>query len=85
MAHVWHSEGPEDIALRLKTNLVCGLTVIEAQERLQKLGLNALVKQKQSSPLKIFFQQFNSLVIWVLLVPFSFRLRLMKKSMPMQF
>lgn len=68
MAYVWHSERPENIATHLDTNLVRGLTHIEAQNRLQKSGLNMLTKQKISSPLKIFLQQLNSLVIWVLLV-----------------
>lgn len=67
MAYAWHSERAQDIVARLDTNLIRGLSEIEVQARLQRSGLNILAKQKKSSPFKIFFQQFNSLVIWVLL------------------
>lgn len=67
MAYASHSERTQDIVARLDTNLIRGLSEIEAKDRLQRSGLNVLAKQIKSSPIKIFFQQFNSLVIWVLL------------------
>ncbi|MCY6959625.1 calcium-translocating P-type ATPase, SERCA-type [Clostridium brassicae] len=44
-----------------------GLTTDEANRRLQQYGLNTLKKKKKISPIKIFFEQFNDFIIWVLL------------------
>jgi Ca2+-transporting ATPase len=60
-------ETAQDIAADLKSHLSYGLTEVEAQNRLKKIGLNLLVKPRKSSPLIIFFRQLNSLVTWVLL------------------
>lgn len=67
MTGFWHKEAPQNVAVMLMTNLLSGLTAAEAQHRLNKFGLTTLNKQKKSSAFKIFHQQFNSLVIWVLL------------------
>ena len=45
-----------------------GLTEGEASRRLEKYGLNELVKAKRVSPLKIFISQFNNFLVWILLV-----------------
>ena len=63
----WHMELPQDMALRLKTDLSKGLSQTEVKRRQNEFGLNIIAKQKQSSVLKIFLQQLNSLVVWVLL------------------
>lgn len=67
MKNSWHTEMPQVIADDLSTNLSQGLTEADAQDRLKKFGPNLLIKQKKISPLVIFFQQLNNLVIWVLL------------------
>ncbi|MFH1212358.1 MAG: calcium-translocating P-type ATPase, SERCA-type [Candidatus Woesearchaeota archaeon] len=51
-------------------NLACseqGLSEAEAKERLQRHGFNELKREKKTSKLKIFFSQFNSFIIYILL------------------
>ncbi|MCY6483707.1 calcium-translocating P-type ATPase, PMCA-type [Clostridium aestuarii] len=48
-------------------DLMRGLTNDEANKRLQKYGLNALKKKKKISSFKIFLDQFNDFIIWVLI------------------
>ena len=67
MAEFWHKEAPQNIAVTLRTDLLSGLTEAEAHHRLNEFGLNVLTRQKKSSAINILLQQFNSLVIWVLL------------------
>ncbi|KEH96929.1 calcium-translocating P-type ATPase, PMCA-type [Clostridium massiliodielmoense] len=45
-----------------------GLTSSEAEKRIKKYGLNVLEKKKKVSPIKIFLEQFNDFIIWVLLI-----------------
>ncbi len=52
----------------LKTNLESGLTRRQAEERLLKYGLNLLPDQKLDSWFSIFFRQFKSPLIYVLLI-----------------
>jgi P-type Ca2+ transporter type 2C len=49
-------------------NMMRGLTNEEAEKRLKEYGLNTLKKKKKISPIKIFLEQFNDFIIWVLLV-----------------
>jgi Ca2+-transporting ATPase len=44
-----------------------GLTSKEAQLRLEKHGYNEIIKKKKISPFKIFLEQFNDFIIWILL------------------
>lgn len=67
MAELWFEKTVEDIASRFKTDLTLGLTEAKAAQRLKDVGLNLLSKQKKTSPLVIFSQQFSSVVTWVLL------------------
>lgn len=67
MTYPWYKQTPQDIAARFDSNVSFGLTRLEAQTRLEEHGLNALTQEKRTSPFKIFLQQFNSMVIWVLL------------------
>lgn len=48
-------------------NLMRGLTDDEAEKRLREYGPNILKKKKQISPLKIFLEQFNDFITWVLI------------------
>jgi len=44
-----------------------GLSQSEAEERLKKYGLNEIKEGKKISPLKIFIEQFNNIVVWILI------------------
>lgn len=50
-----------------KTNIM-GLTEEEATERLKKYGLNQLEQRKKESKIKIFFRQFNDLMVILLII-----------------
>ncbi len=67
MAKLWHEKTLQNIASQFKTDFALGLTETEAEQRLKKTGPNLLSKQKKASALIIFFQQFSSVVTWVLL------------------
>jgi Ca2+-transporting ATPase len=45
-----------------------GLTQEEAQRRLQEFGTNELMKEKRTSPIKMFFEQFTDILIVILLI-----------------
>jgi len=63
----WHDRSPAEIAAELGTDPTKGLTADEAKSRLQRDGRNELRRRKSVSALTIFFRQFSSLVIWVLI------------------
>lgn len=44
-----------------------GLKSKEAEDKLKKYGLNQIKSNKRISPIKIFLEQFNDFIIWVLL------------------
>ena len=44
-----------------------GISEKEADERLKQYGLNEIKEEKRISPLKIFIEQFNSVVVWILI------------------
>jgi Ca2+-transporting ATPase len=48
-------------------NLMRGLSLDEVDKRLKQYGLNILEKKKKISSIKIFIEQFNDFIIWVLL------------------
>lgn len=48
-----------------------GLSQVEAQERLNRYGLNELRKERKSSPVKMFLQQFADVLIIILLAAIS--------------
>jgi len=65
-AHNWHSESIDSIFRTLNSSET-GLRRSDAAHRLQKSGLNQLVKEKEFSKLRLFAGQFNSFIIWILL------------------
>ncbi|OGZ38593.1 MAG: hypothetical protein A3E90_01410 [Candidatus Portnoybacteria bacterium RIFCSPHIGHO2_12_FULL_40_11] len=67
MLKPWHSFSVEKIFKELKTQKE-GLTQEEAQKRLQKFGLNKLPHEKPSSGLRLFLRQFESPLIYILLL-----------------
>lgn len=48
-------------------NIKMGLTEFEANRRLKKFGPNRINSGKTISPIKIFLEQFNDFIIWVLI------------------
>lgn len=63
----FHSMNIEDVMKALQSS-VKGLDDSEARARLEKYGPNELRREKQTSPLKIFAEQFKELLIVILLV-----------------
>lgn len=56
----------EDILKELSTS-ADGLTAEEARVRLEKYGLNELVEKKGKSKIKLFLEQFNSFIVYILI------------------
>ncbi len=48
-------------------NMMRGLTNDEVERKLREYGNNVLQRKKKISPLKIFMEQFNDFIIWVLI------------------
>ncbi len=63
---LWHTVSVDDVLGQLGTSAK-GLSVQESSQRLAADGLNELKEGKRISPLKIFFNQFKSLIIWILI------------------
>ena len=63
----FHNLKIKDIERALKTT-IGGLTHEEAEFRLQHYGLNELNEKKKTSPFKVLLQQFNNIVIWILVI-----------------
>jgi len=63
----YHSKTGDEVLKIMKTSLN-GLTLKEAKVRLQKYGKNILKETHKLQPLKIFFEQFKSFLIYVLLI-----------------
>jgi len=57
----------EDVVKRLSSDLKLGLSESEAARRLAEFGKNELLEKKAVSPLSIFIEQFQDLIIWVLI------------------
>jgi magnesium-transporting ATPase (P-type) len=62
----WYQQSPTEILEKLKTSLE-GLADEEAKKRLGQYGPNALPEKSRISPLGIFFRQFKSPLIYILL------------------
>jgi Ca2+-transporting ATPase len=63
----WHALSPEEMLARIETSPERGLTTAEAAVRLVRYGPNALPEQKPPSLLALFFRQFRSPLIYLLL------------------
>jgi len=63
----FHAKTKEEIFRELKTSEK-GLTKNEAEKRLKEYGLNIITKQKKKSPIFKFLKQFNSPLIYILLI-----------------
>jgi Ca2+-transporting ATPase len=63
----WCSRSPDALAKELRTSFDEGLSDHEAQQRLQREGLNELPEAQPPSLLKLFLSQFTSIIVWVLI------------------
>jgi len=70
----WHTSPLQKISQKLKTNFETGLTEEEAQKRRQNFGLNEIQEKKQNHKLKVFFDQFKSPLIYILIIAGSISL-----------
>ena len=61
-----HSKTIEQVLKELNTSEK-GLSQQEAESRLKQYGLNEIKEGKRISPWQIFIEQFNSVVIWILI------------------
>ncbi|MCK4650187.1 HAD-IC family P-type ATPase [Candidatus Pacearchaeota archaeon] len=62
----WHVESAEKVMKSLGSSRN-GLSEKEVQKRFARFGKNVLRQYKRKSRLKVFFGQFNSLLVWVLI------------------
>ncbi|MDI6845936.1 MAG: calcium-translocating P-type ATPase, SERCA-type [Candidatus Saccharicenans sp.] len=58
---------PEEVASTFDSDLKNGLTSEQAAAHLEKFGPNQLQETRLRSPLAVFFDQFKSFLIWVLM------------------
>ena len=65
MTHFYAQE-LENVFANLNTTKK-GLASEEAQKRLAQYGLNEIKEAEKISPVKIFFSQFSSLIVWILI------------------
>jgi len=65
---LWHNLEFEEVAKALETNIKEGLTEEEVKARQEKFGKNRLPEEKPLSTLKIFFEQFKSPLIYILVI-----------------
>src|SRR4029077_5272457 len=63
----WYSCSPDALAKGLQTSIDGGLSEYEAPQRLRRKGPNELPEAQPPSLLRLFFSQFASFIIWVLI------------------
>jgi Ca2+-transporting ATPase len=63
----WHAKSPEETLKELNSS-ESGLSQAEAEKRLTEYGSNELRKEKRSSPIKLFLEQFTDILIIILLI-----------------
>jgi len=63
----WHAIAADEVVKQLQTDPAKGLNAGEASQRLTKYGLNRLPEGKQQSLFMKFLQQFNNILVYVLL------------------
>ena len=64
---VWHTLPAHEAARRLQTDATRGLALAEVARRLRQYGPNALAETTGRSALAIFFDQFKSLIVVLLI------------------
>jgi P-type Ca2+ transporter type 2C len=64
----WWTQSNEEVCRAIGGDLRKGLSNDEAEKRVQKFGFNQLPEPKRISPLTLFLRQFQSFIVWVLLI-----------------
>jgi len=64
----WHSISVEQVAKILDTDIEKGLSEKEVEKRFKKFGPNKLPEEKPFSRIHIFFSQFKSPLVYILLI-----------------
>lgn len=64
----WHAKENEEVLKMLDTDPATGLSFEEAQKRLEKFGPNKLPEEKPLSQALIFLRQFQSPLIYILVI-----------------
>ena len=64
---VWHALTPEEAVSQLKSSVTTGLDEAEAARRQAEYGLNLLPTARKRGPLMRFLQQFNNVLVYVLI------------------
>jgi len=67
MTAKYHTLSVEDVAHKLHVSIDDGLSAKEVESRLEKHGLNELPREKSFSAVLLFFTQFKSVLIYILL------------------
>ena len=62
----YETHSNKEVLKELETNIETGLSSNEAQDRLNKFGPNKLEEKKKKSWIRIFFEQMNNPMIFVL-------------------
>ena len=76
----WYALSPEETLARIESSAERGLTAAEAALRLARHGPNALPEQRPPSLLALFFRQFRSPLIYLLLAAATIALLLGERS-----
>ena len=63
----WHQTSTDDVLQQLNTTVELGLTQGEADQRLQKVGLNELIDRGTQNPWKILWEQFTATMVLILI------------------
>ena len=65
---MWYTMDVQETIKKLKTNVITGLSEVEANERLEKYGENVLKEKKKENIFIRFLKQFNDFMIIILIV-----------------
>jgi calcium-translocating P-type ATPase len=63
----WHAIATDEVLHRLNTNVQSGLSSADIRQRLEKYGHNRLPEGRKQGPFMRFLQQFNNILVYVLL------------------
>ncbi len=63
---MWHTRNIQDVLLELGSDVSSGLSDEEARSRLEQYGPNRITGQKKKSVFRLFFEQLNSMLIFIL-------------------
>ncbi|MHA1719864.1 MAG: cation-transporting P-type ATPase, partial [Promethearchaeota archaeon] len=64
---LWFNLSIEEVEKKLKSSIKDGLSSAEAKTRLEKYGPNELQEEEKTPRWKVFLQQFNNVLIYILI------------------